>query len=42
MALYFPILNSTSSKSCIQLNCLDGCNTSFILFSIYNPYLVNT
>lgn len=32
MALYFTILNSPSSQGCIQLDCLDGCNTSFILF----------
>lgn len=36
MALYFTILNSTSSKSCIQLNCLDGRSTGFILFSSYS------
>lgn len=32
MALYFTILNSTPTKSCIQFDGLDGCSTSFILF----------
>ena len=31
MALYFTILNCSSSKSRIQFNCLDSCGTSLIL-----------